>query len=473
MKLQYKFYLALLNSLLLVMVFSSSNLFAADDDFFRNVETNVNPTSDAASSYKENEQKAPVKDEVANGKLSLKNELNYRLHYAPNGHSEEYPFNRKSADFVSSRVAYRFIADYRASESIFLRFGARSSYDSRIDEHRQDGDIDEAFIDVGLHPSWRFKFGRQLIVFGQSDYFQVMDILNPRDQREIGLAEINETRLPVLATRVSYVGVRSGADFVLKHEFRPNRLASVGSDFDQFIALRGRSDVLIINDEESSLKKADVAIRYFLSQYWGDVGILAGRVYQPSPYVTIVDFLNKRFILDYPRTNLAGININYVSGNWVFKSEYVHRTSLPYMRNDIEQQIASGLAEPSSSVKKSLNELMLGARFTGINDWTVSTEVLTQNISNYDSRMTERNRQTMSVVNVEMKAMHDNLRLSLLWGRWWQAESDLLRFKAEYDATDRLTINAGYIAYMATKPNALFYPYSESDRAFLGLTYSF
>ena len=50
-------------------------------------------------------------------------------------------------------------------------------------------------------------FGRQIVTWGEGDMFSPLDVVNPRDMREPGLADLDDIRMPVLASRVGlFVG---------------------------------------------------------------------------------------------------------------------------------------------------------------------------------------------------------------------------------------------------------------------------
>ena len=48
------------------------------------------------------------------------------------------------------------------------------------------------------------KLGRQIVNWGRSDTVRVLDVINPLDNREPGLVDIEDLRLPVTMARVDY-----------------------------------------------------------------------------------------------------------------------------------------------------------------------------------------------------------------------------------------------------------------------------
>ena len=64
------------------------------------------------------------------------------------------------------------------------------------------------------------------------------DIINHRDDRELGQITIEDARLPVWTTKFSWIEGNDEINFVFFHEFLPNKRAPSGSDFDPYITLR-------------------------------------------------------------------------------------------------------------------------------------------------------------------------------------------------------------------------------------------
>jgi len=218
----------LLGSLIARYLLGGGITLAEESDFFGQIEFGENIFN--------------AQEEV--GRFSLWGELGYRLHYAPKAQLQRLGYRRQDSEITSSRTVLRLKTEGQVNDKLFLQISGRTSYDKAALDSELEQELDEIFIDVDTGFGTRFKFGRQLVVFGESDYFQVIDVVNPRDERELGLAELDETRLPVFSSRLSYIGRRWGTDLVLLHEFRPNRLADSGDDFDLFVPLGGFSQII-------------------------------------------------------------------------------------------------------------------------------------------------------------------------------------------------------------------------------------
>lgn len=402
--------------------------------------------------------------------IPLRGDLNLRLHYAPLSQQRAYPFKRTKAGVSSLRLALRLERDFPVGATAEGRLSGRVVREAaNLDANpRSEAYIDEAFVDFQLAKGWRLKLGRQLAALGMSEYFQLLDVVNPRDERILGLADLREDRLPVLATRLGYQHNRSGIEMVLKHEFRSHRYADPQSDFDPYIAAGGLNRTMS-NAVPDLQRHPDMVLRWYSSEPWGDLQLVAARVYDPAPVP--VDFDNGRLVLGYQRTSVFGLAGSYVSGNWVFKSELSHRNATRQMRSDILQQQSAGNPRPIVSEVVPLTEWMVGTRYSGFPGLIVDAEILTQRIERDLGDLADPRVRHAGVVNLMWTGYRDKLRLELLLGRWWGG-SRLLRGLASYDLDDRWQINAGYLQYTGGSANAPLAPFNNNDRVIVGLRYS-
>ena len=62
----------------------------------------------------------------------------------------------------------------------------------------------ELWVEGPLLPDLDLKLGRQIVNWGRSDTLRVLDVLNPVDNREPGLLDLVDLRLPVGMAKLSY-----------------------------------------------------------------------------------------------------------------------------------------------------------------------------------------------------------------------------------------------------------------------------
>ncbi len=61
----------------------------------------------------------------------------------------------------------------------------------------------EAYVAVS-EGDWELKVGNQIVAWGEANLLSTVDVVNPRDLREPGLADLDDIRLPVLGARVAW-----------------------------------------------------------------------------------------------------------------------------------------------------------------------------------------------------------------------------------------------------------------------------
>ena len=404
--------------------------------------------------------------------INYDTELDYRIHYAPQDQTQAYNFRRASSGIVSSRADAYGALNYTPNERFSIKLSASASYDSKRYHKAFQSELDESYAYWNPVSGWYFTIGRQLMVFGEADYFRILDVINPLDERVLGLAELDEIRLPTFGSRISYTQNRWGIDIFLLHEFRSSEADESRGDFDPFIHFGGSESVIIHKPSSPSLSNPNWGGRLFLSRPWGDISLVMAhtRNYQATP----TGITNSgMFIAEYPEIKTQGLSVNYVWSNWLFKTELGVQDDLKIMRNDIAAQLATPQQSLAVYEDASLRKAMIGGRYSGINDLVFGLELYREEISNHNSLMISNRIDIRSAFNISYELMNDKLKLALLLVRWQSQDSDLVRMRIEYEYQDNTILYAGYITYSAENQNSLLYPFEKNDRIYFGLTYNY
>lgn len=103
-----------------------------------------------------------------------------------------------------------------------------------LNDYESDTEFREIFIRGKINPRLDLKVGRQIVVWGKSDNFRVVDVLNPPDLREPGLVDIENLRLPSCKSRLDYYQGDWSLSGLAIHEIRFDKLPPYGSDFYPF-----------------------------------------------------------------------------------------------------------------------------------------------------------------------------------------------------------------------------------------------
>lgn len=403
--------------------------------------------------------------------------------YALDDQDASYPFSREQAGLTQARSTVNLAMNGRLPADIAFRISVNGFYDAYVhhagkdertqaeyDDQADEAELREAFFNLQPLKNFWIKVGRQIVAWGESDFTQILDLANPRDQRELGLVDLEDARLPISATRLSYVGNRWGTDLVVKHEFAANRLAARGSDFDPYIGLRPFLDIRDDQDPDSSLGRGDMLWRGFASLPRGDVGLIVGRVHDHNPVLRSRDG-GATYVPAYPRIDAIGLTANFVAGSWLFKTEYARKKRMPFARDDWPAQLLS--AAPRLYENKPLDQWLLGFEYAGFDDTQLSLESVTSRIGDYESLLSSRRTETVVSGRYRRNFRHDTASFELVWAHWTELRADSYRLTFSYDLTDAMKFSIGGIVYATDETAALLYPYRRNDRAFTSLRYSF
>ena len=73
-----------------------------------------------------------------------------------------------------------------------------------LDAYEQESELREVYLQGALASALDIKVGRQIVVWGKSDNIRITDVLNPIDNREPGLVDIEDVRLPLTMSRLDF-----------------------------------------------------------------------------------------------------------------------------------------------------------------------------------------------------------------------------------------------------------------------------
>lgn len=419
--------------------------------------------------FDEIEDEANVESETYDNNVVFSGQLDYRLHYAFRDQKKDVGFRRQENEVVSSRIDSLFQADIKFDKNISVRGSFYAEYDDKNEDGRRI-EMDETYIDWTPYANWRIKSGRQIAVYGESNFFQVIDFANGFDERVMGLAELDETRMPVASNKVSFFQGRFGLDLLTIHEFRGNRTDEGQGDFDPYIIWGGKDNIHFHSPADSLSEKPNWGMRALLTNNWGDIQLL---VAEYNLHEAVVDrWEDEQYIAEYPKVNLYGAALNYVWGSWLLKTEYGYSVGrkINYLP-DFIQPVNSN--EFLLTKKKNAHELVLGGRFSGINNLSVDIELYGKYLENHQENLSAYKDELRSVINFEYEMWNDNLVLGFMWGHWQENSSDILRARVDYIWRDEYNFYFGLVEYNARKPDALMSMYESNDRVYMGISYSF
>ncbi len=415
-------------------------------------------------------------------------------------HAYDDPDYSKIRSTLNLNLDWRIATDWRAKvnwngfyDYSYRHRGRDEFTDETLETYESESELRETFVDGGLTNWFRIKLGRQIIALGQSEASQITDVANPRDLRELGMVDLEDSRVPVTATKLSFLFGSLELNAVAIHEIRGNKMPSEGSEFD--VLQSYRSPQIIIEDEEtpeSIGENTEYLFRLFKTFNGGDFGLMWADVYDDYSYLafhelvtTGSDNFQLTLVPRFKRIKTYGFSANMVSGSWLFKTEVARRLGVAIVRSDIETQVGTLLAttatydEDSEVIKtwreKNTHSGMFGVEYSGIQDTTISLEAVGERIEEYEEEENLSSKETSAqmVLVITYTALNETFDAQLFWIHLSDNNGDVYRVNLEYDIVDALAVSGGFINYEASDEDATVYNYRNNDRVFVSLKYSF
>ncbi len=391
------------------------------------------------------------------GNYTLSTAYNYDSKAAVDGFSRlrntlNLTFDMKFSDTWKSKIELKGLYDpiYELNEI--------SDYTLTL---KDEAEFKEAYLQ-GTMGKVDLTMGRQTTVWGKSDNIRITDVINPLDNRETGMVDIKDLRLPVATTKLAYA---FNADTVLKlmliHESRTQKEATVGSEFFPTSIFPANFSVPDIVEPSSELSDPQVAVSFdAIALLKGlDVSLYAANVLDQRWHVE-----NNMTSRNYSRIMMAGLAANLTVGSWTLKTEFALLEKLRYN---------------STTDEKTRFDALFGLDYNGINDLSVTLEVANRHINDYETQMVNaadfvREDELVTALRSSYTFDHDNATISYLisiLGTEFQ-DGGLQRMWLEYKMNDSVIVTGGFIDYIGgDKP--YFEAISYNDRAFFDIKYSF
>jgi hypothetical protein len=416
---------------------------------------------------------------------SLYGSMEFQSQYTTKNQLDDFSYSRKKSELSQARTTLRLNFLTKIFEKIDIDIRGVGFYDAFY--HRNQDDVSEeefehladeleirdAFIQFKLWNNLWFKFGRQVIALGESDFTQITDVINSRDEREFGLSDLEDIRLPINATRLSYVGQRWGVDAVLTHEFESHRYAGKRADFDRYIMLRSSLSIDKSVEPGVGFSRPGKLLRGFWSHANGDISIVLAKTFDQTPVLALsprgTDYVDEI----YPEVTTYGISANWVEGKWLFKGEVARKNNTFIQRGDVEQQLALGFSQGELFLEKDIVQTLAGLEYSPDQDIQLASEITTTKILNHETALLPQKKESILSSRVVFEFYRDTTSFEILWSRWLNANIDSVRLTYNYDYSDQVQLSLGYIDFLSDDPNGALYPYRNNDRIFGSLTYSF
>jgi len=450
------------------VISDSSDDFAGDDlDGFGEEEEDETTTS--------LEERQTPSDFSFNGNIAFKTAYGYRSH---NVDGVDYQ------GFNQAQTALYLEADYKINSDWKMRLSGDAFYDAIydlrnepynddvLDAYHTQLRLDDTYIQGRITRDIDIKIGRQIVVWGKSDSIRVTDVINPLDNRNPGMTDIEDLRLPTTMVKVDYYIGKWNLSAMLIAEPRIFLEAAPRGEYFPVDSIFPKAQHIVpffaLNEPtmkwqntQSAFAANGVFSGWDLSFYAADVFDSKWHLEGEAPKLQRV--VNK--------IQMLGSAINVAKGSWLLKGEIAY---------------VNGVRYNSTEDDKARLDTLVGVDYMGISDTVLSAEFVSRHIFDHESQMASIDpliaprpdyvdqNEFQTALRATRSFMNDSLNATALlsmFGASWEY-GGFARVWVEYDVMDAMSANIGFVDYLdGERPFAG--AIENNDKLFADITYSF
>jgi len=348
------------------------------------------------------------------------------------------------------------------------RLRGRDDYTDQVLDGYEDGyekelELVENYVQGSVLPWLDLKLGRQIVNWGYADSFRVLDVLNPLDNREPGLVDIEDLRLPVTMSLVEAFWGDWTLSAAAIHENRLDKLPRYGNPYNPSP----------VPDPPRDKPKTwgfdpEYAFSAASSMHGFDLSVRYARVYENYPRAELIfepgNPVPKAHLI-YDHISVAGFGAQFTLGSWLFKTENAYRRGLSF--------VLSG-DETTSRLDN-----LIGIEYYGLpRNQTVAVEFVNQHLHDWQKEYKispgaiHRNQRDLSL-RYTANFFHEKLDLTLV-GLLFQLGRDgqIWRLGLEYELSDSITLNSDLAIYQGGDGPVLD-TWRHNDRVAFSIQYHF
>lgn len=336
--------------------------------------------------------------------------------------------------------------------------------------------------------------GRQIVTWGQGELLSPVDVINPRDQREPGLADLDAIRMAVLASRAGLTFDKHRIEALLVHEaffgLRPGPL----SDFsplrklllqDPAVAALLQSKQVRYRDQPERFDEGTPQL-YLRWSYAGeglDLALYAASTLEKQGILVVPDsseWAGPNFDLGlwHPRYTMFGHSGAKPLGPFVLRWE---------LGFDVDRPIS--VREPGSDrprvdwLRRHRLNTLIAATYTGLTDTRITLEYQQAVVFDNPARDAARDvelfwpvERPVIAARIVRTFLREQLTLTLVGTLIGISPfvGALGRAEVVYAVADALRIGLGYAAYAASDDEfGPFYGFTHNDRVYATLRWDF
>ena len=395
---------------------------------------------------------------------------------------KEPPEDNSNSDWsglTKTRPFFSMTLDTKLGRNWKSRISAKAFYDFSfslkerdtfsndvLNELEKEAEIREFYLEGTLFGSLDIRLGSQILVWGTSDSLRVIDVLNPTDNREYGMTDLEDVRIPLPMTRIDYYFGSYKLQTVAVHQIKFNKSAPPGSDYNPT-----KTEIKEVVPE-STAENTEYGLSLYGTFSGWDASIHWAQYFDDEAHLMITDMnfvsgvgLVPSFEYRHNRLTMSGIALSITSGNYIWKAEAANFWGREF--NNIKDK------------KFTTTEILLGTEYSGWSDTSLSIESGVKHLNEFDQILEvepdyQLEDRIATTVNFMQDYYNQTLHLQFLGtmiGEWGD-DGGLNRVSLEYDVMDAFSIKGGVMIYQSGD-SLYFQSLNDNDRIFFEARYSF
>lgn len=407
-------------------------------------------------------EEKPERIWAINGAVTVSSSYNYAHEEPLTGQTDYRGISRLKTELqldleVELPRDWKFFASGRGFHDLAYSVNGRSDYTKEtLDEYETELEFRDVYLQGSLAKNLDLKSGRQIVVWGKSDSIRVTDVLNPTDNREPGMVDIEDLRLPVSMTRLDYYFGDWSVTGIAIHETRLPKNPPVGSEFYPLPFPPPPEDAPSANSEYAA------ALNGIFSGW--DISFYYARLFDDQAHIELVPGTMQK-VRRHSSLTMAGAAVTVAAGNWLLKAEAALFDGLEFFN--------------LPGRKKSRTDLLIGVEYSGFTDTGISLEAVNRRINGFDEKLEnspdlKKEDEFATALRFNRDFMNDTVHLVavvLTFGGGGE-DGGVQRYSVKYDVTDDYSVTGGLVAYQAGE-GIPFGKLDDNDRVFIDFKYSF
>jgi len=355
------------------------------------------------------------------------------------------------------------------------RIKGRGDYGGPVlDVYEWQVDAGEVYATGPIGGGLDLTVGRKIVNWGRSDTFRIVDVVNPLDNKEPGLVDIEDLRRPKAMAKLDAVRGPFQAEAIVIAETRYDRNPPPGSDFYPNLARFAEGDGLIVtfpvDDESNFARQPGVAGRFEGNFSGWDFGLFGAWVDETSRVFDVEAATGAR--LEGNRYGMVGAAGNVTRGAWLGKLELAWLSDVRMLRP------RAGGPIPYWSDDKQRVDALVGVEWYGPDSLVAALEVVHRHwldlptspvLPEFFEQSTFET--ALRVTRPFFRERLDVTLLALVIGERAQ-DGGLFRASGEWEIDDAWKVEAGWLVFLGGPKKALG-AYDKNDRVYAELKFSF